>query len=163
MREACLPLPGELGEGGQGPCHLWTLLLPPCKPETPPPSRNNSRIFSATLELCFLSQQMLRLLALKSLLLWKFKAVLAVGYNKSLSQYMYYVSISAWALEPEAVKLGRGSLVTVGSWNMCWCQWDDASTCAVAKPWLRQQCRAELAVLPSPPLDMMVGYLQYWK
>lgn len=36
MGEARLPVPGELGEGGQGPCHLWTLLLPPCKPETPP-------------------------------------------------------------------------------------------------------------------------------
>lgn len=35
MGEARLPVPGELGEGGQGPCHLWTLLLPPCKPDTP--------------------------------------------------------------------------------------------------------------------------------
>lgn len=34
-RGACLPVPGELGEGGQGPCHPWTLLLPPSKPETP--------------------------------------------------------------------------------------------------------------------------------
>lgn len=33
--DACLPVPGELGEVGQGPCHLWILLLPPCKPEAP--------------------------------------------------------------------------------------------------------------------------------
>lgn len=35
QRGACLPVSGEMGEGGQGPCHLWTLLLPPCKPEPP--------------------------------------------------------------------------------------------------------------------------------
>lgn len=61
-----------------------------------PLSRKNSQIFSANSELCYLSQQMLeflRLLALKSLLLWKFKAVLAVGYNRSLSQHRYYVSL----------------------------------------------------------------------
>lgn len=32
---AYLPVPGEMDEGGQGPCHLWTLLLPPGKPEPP--------------------------------------------------------------------------------------------------------------------------------
>lgn len=33
MGGVCLPVPGEPGERGQGPCHLWILLLPPCKPE----------------------------------------------------------------------------------------------------------------------------------
>lgn len=124
-------VPGELGEGGQGPCHLWILLLPPCKPETPvPSSRKNSQVFSATLELCFLCQQMLlllRLLALKSLLLWKFKAVLAVGCNRSLSQHMYHASLYLSTGSEIRSKLGRGSLVAVGSWNI-WRQWD----CAVS-------------------------------
>lgn len=31
---AYLLVPGKLGEVGQGPHHLWILLLPPCKPET---------------------------------------------------------------------------------------------------------------------------------
>lgn len=53
----------------------------------PPLSR-----FSAQDQNCVLSLSrclgLLRLLALKSLLLWKFKAVLAVGYSKSLSQHL---------------------------------------------------------------------------
>lgn len=109
-------------------------------------------MFSADSELCFLSQQMLellRLLALKSLLLWKFKAVLAVGCNRSLSQHRYDLSLYlSMGSETETIKLGRGSQVAAGSWNICWCQWHRANTCAVAKPWLRQRRRAELAVLP---------------
>lgn len=37
--------------------------------------------------------ELLRLLALKSLLLWKFKAVLAVGCNRALSQHRYSVPL----------------------------------------------------------------------
>lgn len=58
------------------------------------------------LELCFLSQQMLellRLLALKSLLLWKFKAVPAAGCNRGLSQHRY----DAPLYQHGAMKLGR--------------------------------------------------------
>lgn len=49
--------------------------------------------------------ELLRLLALKSLLLWKFKAVLAVGYDKSLSQHL---SLSTWSLKTGSKKLNWG-------------------------------------------------------
>lgn len=70
-----------------------------------PLSRKNSQ-YSAQTWNCVLSLsrclEFLRLLALKSLLLWKFKAVLAVGYNKSLSQrasLSLSLSLSTWSLK----------------------------------------------------------------